>query len=207
MLNIHIKGKFENESELICGRELPENAVQFQEGETIQQAFQLGFALILPVILPMIIFSIIRCSKIDKKLVFDSRFVFAVIISFILGRILIYLHEFIHAVFYPRYAEKTIWKNENHGVYFLYCDVAVTKTRFVVLCIAPSIILGMIPFFVWYIIAPFLEVEWIICIMVLTWIMTMMSMGDFANIFHAIKQVPDNAKIFSYGMHSYWIEY
>jgi len=39
--------------------------------------------------------------------------------------------------------------------------------------------------------------------MVLTWIMTMMSIGDFANIFNAIKQVPNNAKIFNYGMHSY----
>jgi hypothetical protein len=76
----------------------------------------------------------------------------------------------------------------------------------VILCIAPSIALGIIPFFLWYVIAPLLEVEWIICIMVLTWIMTMMSMGDFANIFNAIKQVPNNAKIFNYGMHSYWIE-
>lgn len=206
MLNIHIKGKFENESQLIQGRELPENAVQFQEGETIHSAFQLGFALILPIILPMILFSIMRCSKIDKKLVFDNSFVFAVIISFILGRVLIYLHEFIHAIFYPREAEKTVWKNEKHGAYFIYCDVAISKARFVILCIAPSIALGIIPFFLWYVIAPLLEVEWIICIMVLTWIMTMMSMGDFANIFNAIKQVPNNAKIFNYGMHSYWIE-
>lgn len=206
MLNIHVKGKFENEAQLIQGRELPENAVQFQEGETIHSAFQLGFALILPIILPMILFSIMRCSKIDKMLVFDGSFVFAVIVSFILGRILIYLHEFIHAIFYPREAEKSIWKNEKNGAYFIYCDVEITKIRFVILCIAPSIILGIIPFFVWYVIAPFLEVEWIICIMVLTWIMTIMSMGDFANIFNAIKQVPNHAKIFNYGMHSYWIE-
>ena len=81
----------------------------------------------MPIILPMILFSIMRCSKIDKKLVFDSSFVFAVIISFILGRVLIYLHEFIHAIFYPREAEKTVWKNEKHGAYFIYCDVAISK--------------------------------------------------------------------------------
>lgn len=206
MLNIHIKGKFEDESQLIQGKKLPENAVQFQEGETIHSAFQLGFALILPIMLPMILFSIMRCSKIDKKLVFDSSFAIAVIVIFILGRILTYLHEFIHAIFYPEEAEKTIWKDKKHGAYFIYCDVAVTKIRFVILSIAPSIVLGIIPFFVWYSIAPLLETEWIVCIMVLTWMMTFMSMGDYANIFNAIIQVPKNAKIFNYGMHSYWIE-
>ena len=205
MLNIHIKGKIENESQLIRGRELPPNAVQFQEGETIYSAFRLGFVLILPIILPMIFFSYVRCSKMDKELIFDSSFVVAVIVSIILGQVLAYLHEFIHAILYPREAEKTIWKDEKHGAYFVYCDVEITKTRFVILCIAPSIILGIIPFFVWYMIAPFLQTVWTCCIMILTWIMTIMSMGDFANIFNAIKQVPNNARIFNYGMHSYWI--
>lgn len=46
----------------------------------------------------------------------------------------------------------------------------------------------------------------IVCIMILTWTMTFLSIGGFANIFNAITQVPQNAKIFNYGMHSYWIK-
>lgn len=34
--------------------------------------------------------------------------------------------------------------------------------------------------------------------------MTFMSAGDFTNIFHALTQVLRDAKVFNYGLHSYW---
>ena len=40
----------------------------------------------------------------------------------------------------------------------------------------------------------------------ITWIMIIMSMGDFTNIYNAIRQVPKGAKIFNYGLHSYWLK-
>ena len=206
MLNISIKGKYQDESQLIKDKRLPEKAIQFKEGDTIQSAFLLGFVLSLPIMLLMVILSVIRCSGIDKQLKFDSSFAIAVIATFIVGKILTYLHEFIHAIFYPKNAEKTIWKDAKQGIYFIYCDAEVSKIRFIILCITPSIVLGIIPFFIWYIIAPFLEVEWIVCTMVLTWMMTFMSIGDFANVFNTFRQVPRNARVFNYGMHSYWIE-
>lgn len=43
MLNIHIKREFKDEQQLIQGKELPANAIQFQEGDTLQSAFRLGF--------------------------------------------------------------------------------------------------------------------------------------------------------------------
>lgn len=206
MLNIHIKGEFKDEQQLIQGKKLPVNAIQFQEGETLQSAFRLGFIFSLPIMLPIIILSVIRCSGIDKKLKFDINFIIAAVIVIIIGQILVYLHEFIHAVFYPKESEKTIWKYTKQGAYFIYCDAKVSKTRFIILCIAPSVILGIIPFLIWYITAPLFSAEWIVCIMVLTWAMTFLSIGDFANIFNAITQVPKNAKIFNYGIHSYWIK-
>ncbi|WP_075720769.1 DUF3267 domain-containing protein [Roseburia sp. 499] len=206
MFNIHIKGKFENEAQLLQGKELSQKAVQFKEGRTLLEAFRLGFVLSLPIMLPMVILSVIRCSELDKHLEFDGSLIVAIVITVLLRQVLIYLHEFIHAIFYPKEAEKTVWKDLKQGAYFVYCDAEVTKIRFIVLCLAPSIILGIIPFFIWYIVAPILEAEWIICIMVLTWMMTFMSMGDFANVYNAIRQVPKNAKVFNHGMHSYWIE-
>lgn len=206
MFNIHIKGNLEDEAQLLRGKKLPQEAVQFKEGKTVLEAFQLGFVLSLPIMLPMVVLSVIRCLKLDKHLEFDSSFIVAMLITILLGQLLIYLHEFIHAILYPIKAEKFVWKDLKQGAYFVYCDAEVSKIRFIVLCLAPSIILGIIPFCIWYIIVPFLETEWIVCIMILTWIMTFMSMGDFANAFNAIRQVPKNAKILNYGMHSYWIE-
>ena len=40
-----------------------------------------------------------------------------------------------------------------------------------------------------------------------TWIMTIMSIGDFANIFNAIRQVPKGGKVFNYGIHSFWFKH
>lgn len=206
MLNIHIKGELKNEEQLMKEKELPEKAIQFKEGKTLNDAFNLGFVLSLPIMLPMIIVSIMRCSGIDKQVEFDISFVVAAVITVISGKLLIYLHECIHAIFYPIKAEKTVWKYTKQVAYFIYCDAKISKIRFIILSLAPSVILGIIPFFIWYIAAPMLEVEWIVCIMILTWMMTFMSMGDFANAFHAMKQVPKGAKVFNYGMHSYWIE-
>lgn len=32
------------------------------------------------------------------------------------------------------------------------------------------------------------------------------AVGDFANVYNALGQVPNSKKIFNYGMHSYWIK-
>jgi hypothetical protein len=107
---------------------------------------------------------------------------------------------------YPRESVKTIWRDTRQGVYFVYCDALITRCRYVVLSLAPSVIIGIIPFLIWYIIAPNLSGEWNISIMVLTWIMVVMSIGDYANAFNAIRQLPKRASVFNYGMHSYWVK-
>lgn len=205
MFNIHIKGKLENEEQLFQGKQLPKDAVQFKEGKTLYDAFILGFSLGLPIMLPMVGLSVMRCSNLDRHLEFNKELVIIAVVTLIIGQVLTYVHEFIHAMFYPKEAEKTVWKDLKQGAYFVYCDAKVSKNRFIILCLAPSVILGLIPFFIWYMVAPILGVEWLICIMVLTWMMTFMSIGDFANAFNAIRQVPKNGKVFNYGMHSYWI--
>ena len=73
MFHIYIKGTFTDESQLIQGKTLPKSAVPFREGETIHDAFQLGFLLSLPIMLPMVGLSIFRCSGLDKKLQFNSH--------------------------------------------------------------------------------------------------------------------------------------
>jgi hypothetical protein len=156
--------------------------------------------------LPMIILSILRVSEIAGPIDFDSDFAIAAITTMILGITSLVVHEFIHAILYPKEAIKSIWKDSKNNAYFLYCDALVSKRRFIVLSIAPAIILGIVPFIIWYIVAPIISLEWVVCTMLMIWWMTFDAIGDYANVFNAIRQVPKNARIFNYGVHSYWIE-
>lgn len=205
MFNFKIKGKFKSEDELINGKQLPDGAIQFKEGDSLQDAFIKGLLIGLPLFVVMIVSMIFRLRNVNYKLEMNIQtgITFATMII-ILG-ILPYVHEFIHGFFYPLSAEKAIWKLQEQRAYFVYCDETVSKERFIVLSIAPAIILGIIPFVGVLIFAESISAACIIATWIVSLIMTVMAIGDFANIYNAIKQVPKGAKVFNYGMHTYWM--
>lgn len=206
MMNIHLKGKFTSESDLIKKEKLPDNSIPFEEGKDIRQAFNLGFLLVVPIIIPVIIVTIIRYKSINMSIDMNIKTGIVFAGTLVIWQILIYIHEFIHAMFYSKKAEKTIWRDKEHGAYFIYCSEKVSKTRFVILCIAPTIILGIIPFIIWMLYYNYIPMPFNLAFVLTTWVMIVLSAGDFTNIYNAIKQVPKGAKIFNYGLHSYWIK-
>lgn len=206
MLNIKIMGKYEDESQLIEGKVLPDGAVGFREGKSLRDAFGLGLVLSWPIMIPMVILSIRRLWSLDKEVELNIYFAVVAIAMIVLGWVLTYVHEFIHAILYPKKSTKTIWKVPEQGAFFVYCDARVSKLRFIAICFAPVVILGIIPFIVWYILAPVLSGEWNVGLMMTIWWMTFSAIGDYANVFNTIRQVPKGARVFNYGMHSYWIK-
>ena len=194
MFNFKIKGKFKSEDELINGKQLPDGAIQFKEGDSLQDAFIKGLLIGLPLFVVMIVSMIFRLRNVNYKLEMNIQtgITFATMII-------------IHGIFYPLSAEKAIWKLQEQGAYFVYCDETVSKERFIVLSIAPAIILGIIPFVGLLIFAELISAACIIATWIVSLIMTVMAIGDFANIYNAIKQVPKGAKVFNYGMHTYWM--
>lgn len=205
MFHIEVKGKFKSEDDLIQGKPLMQGAVQFEEGASLQDAFIKGFFVGLPLIILMVILTVLKCKSIDYAIHMDAEtaVIFAVMLAVMF--LLTYIHEFIHALFYPREAIKTIWKSPEQGAYFVYCDALLSKKRFIILCAAPAVILGIIPFIIWYVLADYIVMPYSLAFVFTTWIMTIMAIGDYANIYNAVRQVPKGAKIFNYGMHSYWI--
>lgn len=197
-------GNYKSEEQLIKGEALPEGSIQFKEGTSLNEVFLKSFIIMLPIILLMIVISLKRCSQLNREISIDISFLIVFIMTCIMCRILIYVHEIIHAIFYSRYAEKTIWKNLKQGVFFLYCNESVSKIRFIIINIAPSIILGIIPFIIWIFLIPFINIKVGLSWLLISWYMTIFSMGDYFNIYNAIKQVPKEGIIFNYGMHSYW---
>lgn len=205
MLNIKFRGKYTDEAQLINCKELPTGANQFREGKTLIGAFIRGTIITLPLILSMVIISVLKIRKATNNFEVDLSFGIIFAVMLLLGQLLTYLHEFIHALLYPQSAIKEIWKDTSQGVYFVYCSSVVSKTRFIVICLAPVILLGIIPYGIWLLIYNVLPINISICFAILTWIMTLMSVGDFYNVYNAILQVPNKSKIFNYGLHSYWI--
>lgn len=207
MLNIRFRGKYTDETQLINGTELPTGANQFKEGKTLMGAFIRGTIMTLPLIISMVIISVLKIRKITNDFEVDLSFGITFVVMLLLGHLLTYLHEFIHALLYPKNAVKEIWKDTSQGAYFVYCSSVVSKTRFIVICLAPVILLGIIPYGIWLLIYHVLPINISICFAILTWIMTLMSVGDFYNVYNTILQVPNKSKIFNYGLHSYWTRY
>lgn len=205
MLHIKIMGNYKSEDDLTQGKTFPHGAVPFQEGDSLQDAFIKGFLVGLPLIIPMVILTILKCKTIDYSIHMDVRTIltFAVMLAAMFP--LTYIHELLHVLFYSKEVIKTIWKSPKQGAYFVYCDAFLSKKRFVVLCVAPAVILGIIPFIIWYISADHIAMPYSLAVVFTTWVMTIMAIGDYANIYNCIRQIPKGAKVFNYGMHSYWI--
>ncbi|MDE7295174.1 MAG: DUF3267 domain-containing protein [Oscillospiraceae bacterium] len=200
MLNIAYKGKLKSENQLIGDDKLPQKAVQFNEGENIEDLFNFGFVIELPIIIPIMLITIFRLENIEGHINLNLRLIFIIAVAFLLN----YLLNFIHSILFPIKSEKTIW-NATKGAYFIYCNAKISKSRFIVISLAPMIILGIIPFIIWVFTANKMEFTISLAYVILTWIMIISAMGDLANVYNTIKQVPRNAKVFNYGLQSYWI--
>lgn len=205
MFNVIYKGKFENEKQLIGNDMLPEKAIQFKEGKEINDMFNLGVALELPIIIPIMIITILRVQNMDGHISLNLKTVIIVAIAILINYILKFIHEYLHAILYPIKSKKTIWKYTSKGAYFIYCNTKISKIRFIVISLFPMIVLGIIPFIIWIFIANKINLTISLVYVFLTWIMIFFAMGDLTNVYNTIKQVPKNAKVFNYGLHSYWI--
>lgn len=205
MFHIVYKGKYRNEKQLIGNDKLPEKAIPFKEGNTLNDVYQSGFLLELPIIIPVILITLIRIQTIKGHIDLNLKTVCILLIALIVYYGLKLIHEYIHALLYPVKSEKTIWKYTSGGAYFIYCNAQVSKLRFIVISSAPMIILGLIPFIIWLFTANQIELTISLVYVFMTWFMILFAMGDLVNVYHTLKQVPKNAKVFNYGLHSYWI--
>nr|WP_277935592.1 DUF3267 domain-containing protein [Parablautia muri] len=141
----------------------------------------------------------------EGHIVFNLKTIFVIAVAFLVNYILKFIHEYIHAILYPLKSKKTIWKYTSNGAYFIYCNTKISKLRFIVISLAPMILLGIIPFVIWLFIADKIDLTISVVYVIMTWIMVFFAMGDLANVYNTIRQVPKNAKVFNYGLHSYWI--
>ena len=115
------------------------------------------------------------------------------------------LHEIIHALCYPISAEVKIFQDIKNGVIVCFCGEPIRKSRFIVMSLAPSVCLAIIPFVIWCIMIHNFDgvgqYVFSYCILV-----TILGGGDFINAFNAAVQMPQNSFHQLSGIHSYWFE-
>ena len=155
----------------------------------------------------MILLAYFKVKNIDYHLTMNLDIVISFFIVIISIYLLTFVHEIIHALFYPKNVEKQIWKDKKDGAYFVYCEEPVSKSRFIIMCLAPMFILGIIPFTIWLLLPKFLPMPYYLTLPIIFWFMTIMAMGDVANIYHVVKEVPNKTKVFNHGfLRSFYIK-
>lgn len=106
MFNISYEGKYVDENQLKKKGKDPVGWTQFEEGENLNEAFSRGLIITLPVILFIIVLSIQKIMTIDTTYKLDVWTVVTVLTWIIAVNFMRILHEYIHAVFYPRTSRK-----------------------------------------------------------------------------------------------------
>ena len=61
-------------------------------------------------------------------------------------------------------------------------------------------ILGIIPFVAWLLLPALIAMPYHLAIAIIFWLMTVMAMGDVANVYHVLKEVPNGCRVFNHGL-------
>lgn len=209
MWNIEFKGKLEGDMEQISSdKPIPEGSVMFKEPDSSDKAFAMGALISAPLILIMFFAGLARMILLYRK-VQGIEFGYGIMVFMITMAatyVSQYIHEYIHAFALPKEIKKQIYVMPQNQMFFVYIEECVPKGSFLISLLAPAVILGIIPFVVWLIIAPVFSVYVSLGIAIYSFIMTLCAIGDYLNVYNCIKQVPRGAKVFNRGWHSYWVK-
>ena len=200
MLNIVFKGNYVSDDQLIKRDSIPDGAVEFGIVSSLQGELGRGLLILMPLFAAMVAATYFKVRDLNYHLTMGLDVIASFVLIIVSVYLLTFVHEIIHALFYPADAVKEIWKSKEQGAYFVYCEKEIRMERFIIMCLAPMFILGIIPFAVWLILPNLIPMPYNMAVSIIFWLMTIMAMGDAANVYHVIKEVPKGSKVFNYGL-------
>lgn len=192
------KGKYESEEQLPVGN-LPDNAVKFKEPETPARLSLIASLFIIPVIL------ILGLAVFIKKQLGADIIYFELLNAggMILALLMVFPHEFLHAVAFPKEAQVEVWYSIKNIMAFVVSTYPTSKSRFIFLSLLPSIVFGFIPLVAWiFMPAKLYKISNIV--FSFAGFSLMFGVGDFLNVFSAATQMPKGSTTQLSGFHSYW---
>lgn len=112
--------------------------------EMMKKAFPIGGFLILPVCLAMFL-----KTHLNRAVVFRPG---ALICGIVAGILLLTVHEWLHAIVYPREADVTIGKLKGKFLFVALASYPLKRNRFILMCLLPFV-LGIVPLII-FIVSP-----------------------------------------------------
>lgn len=186
----HYAGKYSGDESTLPQRELLPGTVPFKEPENMKKlALVANIGCIIIMILLMIPYFILALKYFLGNTIW-------LMIGALCSLLSLFPHELLHAVCFKK--DVYMYTNLKQGLLFVAGTEDMSKSRFIFMSLLPNIIFGFIPYIVFLIFPQLIGVGLfgLICIGA--------GFGDYMNVFNAITQVPNRAKIYMSGIHSYW---
>ena len=210
------RGVYKVEDQLPKGT-LPSNAVRFKEPETSDKINQVALLFVLPSLVVVALVMIgsaylhgrvnlsigVYFSISDGISIFHSlKPLFIFIAGMVLSFLVIVPHEFLHGIWFGKNAEVELFIAPKNLMLFVISTYPVTKGRFIFLSLFPNLLFGWLPLIVWAML-PYSEVysNLLYPFAVLS---ILAGIGDYLNVFNAIRQMPKGSMQQLSGFHSYW---
>lgn len=186
----HYAGKYDGDESKLPSKEHHPGAVPFKEPKDIKKLSLIAnIGCILSMVILTVPFLMIGMRHIPDNAVW-------LFVGGICGGVSLLPHELFHAICYKK--DVYLYNDLSHGLLFVVGTEDMSKARFIMMCLCPNIILGLIPYSIFLIVPRLvgLGLFGIICIG--------MGFGDYVNVYNAARQMPGKAKTYLCGMHSFW---
>lgn len=203
--NFHYQGRYSgDETQLTGGRPLPPDARKLDEPDDVPGVVRQGLPLTASITAGMAVTGIIRMAT-ANLLPSGWGLLGALGAALVLSTVLSLVHELVHALFCPRGARKELWTYLDQGALFIYCEAPMSKARFILMCLAPTVFLGFCPWALTLLAAPWLGAGSTLCWLLVSLVLTLGAVGDITNMLNVVRQVPPHAQIMSWGFHTYYL--
>lgn len=178
---------------------LPKNAIKLNTPNSIAEMTKKSapVAVILSILLLIVM--------LIKTLLSETRVVSfpAIVIGFLTGFLLLAVHEWLHAIVYPKDAKVTIGKVKGKILFVALASYPLTRKRFILMCLLPFV-LGLLPLAL-FMLSPAENRVWNGLMFGMACIGTISPYPDVFNVITVLKQSQKTDKIMFYEDHLYRI--
>jgi len=199
VLKLIYRGEYRSEDQLPKGN-LPQNAIRFDEPETAEALVRRAAWFCVPA--GAFIALVVAVSALFSgfvKINPASPAFFAGMALFLLALL---PHELLHAVCFGKDAEVELYISIKNMMLFVVCAKPISKRRFIFMSLLPNVVLGALPLLVW----AALPYDGVFSNLLFSFsVMAILGgVGDYLNVFNALRQMPKGSMQQLSGFHSYW---
>lgn len=198
-LKLVYKGNYKGEEQLPKGA-LPEGAVKFAEPETPEELNKSAIRFAVPAVLLIglvVLLSAVFSGGVKLNLLSPYLFLGAALFFFALLP-----HELLHAACFGKDHEVELYVSPKNMMLFVICVQPVSKRRFIFMSLLPNLVLGWTPLLVWAALpygAAHSNLLFSFSVMAI-----LGGIGDYLNVFNALRQMPKGSMQQLSGFNSYW---